>query len=76
MVDAQVGVVANDEVPGMVMAPKAPSRPTLPKALTATPAVIRSSFRNAALRARILSCSDTARCSMEQTIASVSEFAL
>ncbi len=56
MVDAQVmGAAADGEVPGTVSAPKAPSRPTLPKALTATPAVIRSSFRKAALRARILS---------------------
>jgi len=56
LVDAQMmGAAADDEAPGMVRAPKAPSKPTLPKALTATPAVIRSSFRKAALRAKILS---------------------
>lgn len=55
MVDAQVEVPAKEgDVPGLVRAPKAPNKPTVPKALTATPAVIRSSFRKAAPRARIL----------------------
>lgn len=55
MVDAQVVVpVEEGEVPGLVRALKAPSKPTAPKALNATPAVTRSSFRNAARRARIL----------------------
>jgi len=55
LVDAQVIVLtAEGDVPGMVRAPNAPNKPTAPKALTATPAVSRSSFRKAASRARIL----------------------
>ena len=55
MVDAQVIVLtAEGDVPGMVRAPNAANKPTAPKALTATPAVSRSSFRKAASRARIL----------------------
>jgi hypothetical protein len=55
MVDTQVEVPAEEgDVPGMVRAPNAPNKPTAPKALTATPAVSRSSFRKAAARARIL----------------------
>lgn len=55
VVDAQVEVPDEEgDVPGMVRAPNAPNKPTAPKALTATPAVSRSSFPKAAPRARIL----------------------
>jgi hypothetical protein len=74
VVDTQVVVAAGDDgVPGMDRAPNAPTKPTAPKALTATPAVSRSSFRKAALRARILLSSDIARSCMERTMALVSE---
>jgi len=53
--DTQVVIPATDvETPGELSAPSRPSRPTPAKALTATPAVSRSSFLTAALRARIL----------------------
>lgn len=59
--DAQVVVPATEvEVPGRFMAPTRPSRPTPAKALTATPAVSRSSFLKAALRDRILLFGDIA----------------
>jgi hypothetical protein len=57
--DAQVVVLAtDDDAPGKLRAPTKPSKPTPAKALTATPAVSRSSFLRAALRARILLFSD------------------
>lgn len=41
----------DEDVPGIVKAPSAPNKPTPAKAVTATPAVRRSSFRTPAVRA-------------------------